>query len=50
MKVALCRTCLAYQQDKDNAGYGVCAVSGCLVHEYDKGCIDWRYYKVWLKR
>ena len=47
MKVALCRTCIAYTADGEMPGYGTCAVSGCLVCECAQGCIDWRYYKIW---
>lgn len=47
MKVALCRTCIAYQADHENPGFGVCAVSGCSVSECGEGCLDWRYYKIW---
>ena len=39
MKVALCRTCIAYQPDSDGQGNGVCSVSGCTVCECAQG---WR--------
>lgn len=50
MKVALCRTCIAYQPDSDGQGNGVCSVSGCSVCECLAGCIDWRYFRVWEQR
>lgn len=45
MRVAVCRTCLAYQPESGDQG--TCAVSGCSVCECSQGCIDWRYYKIW---
>lgn len=49
MKVALCRTCLAYQAggDESRPGCGTCNISENEVNESDPACIDYRYYKYW---
>lgn len=46
MKMTLCRTCIAYKPDPDRQGFGTCNISGCLVSECDRGCMDWRYYNL----
>ncbi len=46
MKEMYCKTCMSFEPDDDNPGYGVCGLSDCEVCGQCQGCMDWRYYKI----